>query len=329
MPKKFVVNDDAVLNDRGFRVLTSGIRLGQFQKNPIGYFMHARPDRWNLNENTILPPCVWSDPEVVGSQLLSEPTFDENDEFAVKLQNKVEGGFIRMASIGFIPITTSSDPRYLLPGQTYETVVECELVEISIVDRGSNPNAIALYKRNENGELVQLKADEETNVIPLISKEKETEQIQETQKMDKIAILVGLTAGATEDQICAAVTKLIGEKQELTTKVETVQLASITSAVDQAIADKRITADKKEHFIGLGKAAGIESLTSTLELMKPSGKPTDIIDSVTGGKSEGTVTLASLIGKGMDEVKKFKAENPAEYAKLYKEHYGREFVPES
>jgi len=253
MPKKFIVNDDSILNDRGFRVLTSGIRLDQFKKNPIGYFMHARPDRWNLNENTILPPCIWSDPEVVGSQLLSEPTFDENDEFAKKLEKKVEGGFIRMASIGFVPITTSSDPKFLLPGQQYETVVECELVEISIVDRGSNPNAIALYKRNENGDLVQLKAEDQASVIPLISQKTETEQIQETKKMDKIAILVGLASGASEDQICEAIKKLQTNNQELTTKVEAVTLSSITSVVEKAIEEKRITADKKTTLLALVK----------------------------------------------------------------------------
>jgi len=69
-------------------------------------------------------------------------------------------------------------------------------------------------------------------------------------------------------------------------------------------------------------------LTSTLTLIQPVGKPTDEINTQSQDKGPETVTLASLIEKGTDEIRKFKAEHPADYAKLYKEHYGREYVPE-
>lgn len=331
MPRKFIVNDESVLNDRGFRVLNAGGRLEQFKKNPLGLFMHIRPDRWNFNKDSVLPICKWTNPEIEGTTMTSTPTFDQDDDFAKKIEGKVEGGYLNMASMGLIPITTSSDERYLLPGQTRETVVEWELVELSIADLGSNPNSIGLYTRDEEGNIVALSAETEGKLIPLISSEKttETEQIQETKKMDKIAILVGLAAGATEDQICAEVNKLIGQKTDLTNQVETIRLSSITGVVDQAITDKRITADKKDHFIGLGKAVGVESLRTTIELMKPTGKPTDELNLNSGKKSDTPeiVTLASLMEEGSDAIRKFREEKPAEYATLYKAHYGRDYIP--
>lgn len=323
MAKKFVVNDDSVLNDRGFRVMTSGIRLDKFKKNPLGLFMHSRPDRWDLKNDSVLPICTWSDPEIEGTTLTSIPTFDESDDFAQKIGNKVEKGFLRMASIGIIPITVSSDPAYMLPGQERPTVVESELVEISVVDIGSNPNAVSLYSLDQEGNLVQLSSELEDKLIPVLTKpETKTE-------MKKIAEKLNLSSDATEEQIVSAVEALQKKNNDLVTAAEQVRLSSITAMVDQAITDRRFTADKKDHFIALGKTAGIDSLKSTIELMPKAAKPTDDINGDTSGEDAGTeaITLASLIAKGADEIRKFKEKDPAKFAALYKEHYGIEYVP--
>lgn len=323
MAKKFVVNDDSVLNDRGFRVMTSGIRLDKFKKNPLGLFMHSRPDRWDLKNDSVLPICSWSDPEVEGTTLTSTPTFDESDEFAQKIGSKVEKGFLRMASIGIIPITVSSDPAYMLPGQERPTVVESELIEISIVDIGSNPNAVSLYSLDPNGKLVQLSSELEDKLIPTLSKP------ETNTNMKKIAEKLNLSSDATEEQIVAAIEALKKKNNDLETAAEQVKLSSITSMVDHAITDRRFTADKKDHFIALGKTAGIEALKSTIEMMPKAVKPTD---DITGDKGDGIeaskpITMASLIAKGADEIRKYKEKEPAKYAALYKEHYGIEYVP--
>jgi hypothetical protein len=322
MSKKFIVSDDSVLNDRGFRVLTAGIRLDQFIKNPVGLFMHKRADRWDIDKDSILPICQWPDVMVEGNQLVGTPVFDTNDEFAVQIESKVDGGFIRMASIGIIPITTSSDPQYLLPGQKYETVVECLLVEISVVDIASNPNAVALY--DSERKLINLAAGADNNLIPLIS----IEQTTNPTSMKKIAIQLGMKEDSTEEEIVEAVKKAQQAQTTLGSEMETIRLNSITKAVETAISEKRFTADKKDHFINLGKTAGIDTLTTTIELMTPAKKITDVIDHK-GSQSDGTITLKSLFEKGAKEVETFKAENPAEYAKLYKEAYGIELKSET
>lgn len=323
MAKKFVVSDDSVLNDRGFRVLTSGIRTDNFKKNPIGLYMHKRSDRWDLTKESILPICQWPELTIEGTTLQSEPMFDQDDDFAKKIEKKVENGFLRMASIGIVPITTSSSEEYLLPGQTRETVVECDLVEISVVDFGSNPNAIALYKYDDHGDLVSLSSDKCEDFIPLISS-KNQETTKPVNNMKKIAIQLGMKEDSTEEELVEAVKKVQQTNTTLSTEVETIRLNSITSEVDQAVAAKKFAADKRDHFINLGKTAGIETLKSTIELMNPAIKPLDIIKpGKTGDQSDDKITLSSIaeIG-GISAVEALKAENPEEYKRLYKAEYG-------
>ena len=99
--------------------------------------------------------------------------------------------------------------------------------------------------------------------------------------------------------------------------------------VDAAIADKRITADKRDHFISLGKVAGVDSLRETLALMKPERKPADVIDTThdapQGGQHE-QGKLSKLSELTPDAAEKLKEENPAEYARLYKAETGVELA---
>ena len=131
--------------------------------------------------------------------------------------------------------------------------------------------------------------------------------------------LLGLPETATEQEALSAL-RLMKEKAD---KSESLQLASITTLVDGAITEKRITADKKEHFINLGKTAGIDSLRTTLELMQPQHKPTDYLHQKTelpaGGEHKAYAKLSEV---PEDEVRKMKKDNPAEYARLYKAEYG-------
>ena len=141
--------------------------------------------------------------------------------------------------------------------------------------------------------------------------------------MKNIAIKLGLAENATESEILENIGRIQGSEITLKSEVETIRLKAITGAVENAISEKRITADKKEQMITLGKSVGIDSLKSTLELMRPVTRPTDHIS----GKASGTdgeteITLASLLKKGIKEVEEFKAANPDEYAELYKKHYG-------
>ena len=106
---------------------------------------------------------------------------------------------------------------------------------------------------------------------------------------------------------------------------ETLTLAAITAQVENAIKEHRITADKKDMFINLGKTSGAETLRQTLELMQPVRKPNDVIDTskdAPQGDQHEQATFAKLSEVPADQIGKMRKENPKEYMRLYKAEYG-------
>jgi hypothetical protein len=152
MAKKFICSDNGI-NSYGFRVLTSGIDLSGFKKNPVGLFNHCNDDD---DPSYNGPICIWPDLAVEGDTLTGTPTFDMKDLKAAEIARKVEEGFLNAASIGFQILAISEDPADMLPGQTLPTITKCRLMEISIVDIPSNMNAVCCY--DDSGKRLELNA---------------------------------------------------------------------------------------------------------------------------------------------------------------------------
>lgn len=326
MAKEVIISTSG-LNCYGGRVLTSGIDLTQFQKNPLLLWMHRRSF-----DRDAMPIGRIDNLRTDGDRLIGTPVFDQNDEFAKKIESKWENGFLRMASAGIEIIETSDAPEHLLQGQTRRTITRCRLEEVSIVDMGGNDEAMQLYDRS--GKVLKLAAGEDNDALPLLAPEKkddpsgtapdgkaDNQTNKLTQSMNKeILQLLGLSETATEQEAVGAL-RLLKEKAD---KVETLQLASITAVVDGAIAEKRITADKKEHFVNIGKAAGIDSLRTTLSLMQPVRKPTEVIRQTDAPRDDEPKTYAKLSDVPADQLEKLREERPQDYERLYKAEYGHD-----
>lgn len=326
MAKEVIISTSG-LNCYGGRVLTSGIDLTQFQKNPLLLWMHRRSF-----DRDAMPIGRIDNLRTAGDRLIGTPVFDQNDEFAKKIESKWENGFLRMASAGIEIIETSDAPEHLLQGQTRRTITRCRLEEVSIVDMGGNDEALQLYDRS--GKVLKLAAGEDNDALPLLAPEKKDDPSgtapdgkdnnqtnKSTQSMNKeILQLLGLSETATEQEAVGAL-RLLKEKAD---KVETLQLASITAVVDGAIAEKRITADKKEHFVNIGKAAGIDSLRTTLSLMQPVRKPTEVIRQTDAPRDDEPKTYAKLSDVPADQLEKLREERPQDYERLYKAEYGHD-----
>lgn len=326
MAKEVIISTSG-LNCYGGRVLTSGIDLTQFQKNPLLLWMHRRSF-----DRDAMPIGRIDNLRTDGDRLIGTPVFDQNDEFAKKIESKWENGFLRMASAGIEIIETSDAPEHLLQGQTRRTITRCRLEEVSIVDMGGNDEALQLYDRS--GKVLKLAAGEDNDALPLLAPEKKDEPSgtapdgkdnnqtkKSTQSMNKEFLqLLGLSETATEQEAVGAL-RLLKEKAD---KVETLQLASITAVVDGAIAEKRITADKKEHFVNIGKAAGIDSLRTTLSLMQPVRKPTEVIHQTDAPRDDEPKTYAKLSDVPADQLEKLREERPQDYERLYKAEYGHD-----
>lgn len=321
---KEVVISTSGVNCYGSRVLTEGIDLTQFEKNPLLLWMHRRS-----YEGDAMPIGRVENLRIDDDRLIGTPVFDQSDEFAKKIEGKWENGFLRMASAGIEILELSDAPEHLVQGQTRATVTRCRLEEVSIVDIGGNNEALQLY---DKGRMLKLAAGEDNDALPLLElKKKENppagtapdgtnDNKQKTGMNKEIMQLLGLADDATEQEAVGAV-RLLKEKAD---KAESLTLAGITAIVDGAVAEKRITADKKEHFINLGKNAGVECLRATLEMMRPTHKPTEVInpkDTPASGEPKAFAKLSEVPSEQMEKLRK---DNPAEYMRLYKAEYGVE-----
>lgn len=323
--KTFVLSDESV-NSYGFRVLTDGIALDNFKKNPVMLWNHTRS--WTDRDNAMLPIGRWNDIRVEDGKLLAEAEFDMDDPFAAKIARKVEKGMINMCSIGIEVLEESGSPEHIVPGQTRRTVVKSRLREVSVVDIGANANAVVLY--DTDGNIMELNADGGCAVGLINQPKKESEM-----ELKKIAKQLGLAETATEAEVEARIAELSAEKPEKTEQPAEVQElkdriaalenekqeaanARIAELVEQAVAEKRITADKKNHFVELGKKVGAEQLKETLACMNPAVKPTDFIS----GGSGSAPTDKKFSEMGEDELKQLRENDKAAYARLYEKEFG-------
>ena len=238
-----------------------------------------------------------------------------------------------MASAALEPTETTADPSLILPGQTRETVVKSKLIEVSIVDIGGNDEALQLY--GEEGKLLKLSAGEECPGLPLLQLQNEIDpnpddqaegeeqnnKPKPQQKMNKEQLeLLGLPETATDEQATAALTLM----KQRADNAATMELAAVTQAVDQAVSEKRILPDQRDHFIKLGKSAGLQMLSETLATMQPQQKPTEVINlgkESAPGAGAAPQTYAKLSEVPDDKVLELRKSNPTEYMRLYKAEY--------
>lgn len=306
--KRVRITNDS-LNSYGTRVLTAGMNVEQYQRNPVLLYMHERG-----NVIGYVKDLKVEDGEVTG-----ELMFDEASELSVRCKKQYEFGSLKMVSAGLDILETSEDPELLVQGQTRPTVTKSKLFEVSLVDVGSNDDAIVLQK---DGKKITLGKDSECP-LPLLNNNNQNQKQME-QKM--VAMQLGLPATATEAEINAKLDELKTAKEEnerLQQKNAALTLASITAAVEKAVGEKRITPDKKDEFINLGKEVGQEKLQSILSAISPQMKLSSVIGHQGGAATEPT-TYKKLSDVPSGQLTTLRKEQPDEYKRLYKKEYGME-----
>ena len=218
----------------------------------------------------------------------------------LKFKRSLKNGFLNMVSAGLDIIELSDDPAYLMPGQTKFTIKKSKLREVSIVDIGSNDEALRLY---ENNEIIELSANGDCNIAPL----KGDESINKDElKMKELLLKLGLPETATEAEALAKLEELNLKAQtaeNLATQIANEKNARIVSLVDQAVKEEKITADKKEIFLSIGKNNGIEALEATFGAMFSAVRATDIISGKTSNEKPVDVG-AKLADMSWDELDK-------------------------
>ena len=310
--KQEVVISNSKLNAYGFRVLTEGIDTSQYVRNPILLWMHIRAFRGTTDD--VLPIGRVENLRIDGDNLIGTVVFDEQDEFAKKIKAKWDAGILKMVSAGLDVIELSDDPAMLVQGQTRSTVTKSKLIEVSIVDIGANDDALVLFR---DGKTIVLSSGngQELDFMNLNNNPKTDAQ------MNKIALQLGLPENATEQEIANAIAKLQNEASEvvqLRKNAEQSEEKAIEIAVSEAIRLRKITAEKKDHFVSLGKKVGLASLNETLQLMQPAARPTDAINPENPKAHEFT----KLSDVPVEQLETLRKDNFDHYAKLYKAEYG-------
>ena len=308
MSKRVRITNESV-NSYGFRVLTSGIDLEQYRRNPVLLYMHERGNVIGYIDGL----------QVENGEVTGELVFDEASELSIRCKKQFEVGSLRMVSVGLDPKETSGAPELLLEGQTRPTVTKSKLVEVSLVDIGANDDAIRMY--NE-GTAIELGKDGNC-LLPLLSNNPIN---QTTMDLKKLALQLGLPETADEATVLAKIAELqkeAGANVTLKAENDKLKLAGITTLVDKAITEKKITVENKEHFLNLGKTIGAEELEKTLAAMSPNVKLSGIINHQGGSPAQqGSYTKLSEVPEA--ELLTMRQSDPATYKRLFKAEYGFE-----
>ena len=313
--KEAIISTERV-NSYGSRVITAGIDYSQYEKNPVLLYMHRRGRKEDM------PIGIMTNIREENGILYGTPKFDDDTEDERNISKKWDRGTLRMLSAGLDVLEWSEDPDMLTAGQTRPTVTKSKLIEVSVVDIGSNDDALQVDLYHD-GKLLKLAAGEESDHLPLLTTSNPREPKEQPQNnnkkknMEKILLKLGLAPGATEDEAVAAIGRLQEEK-------DTMRLARITDSVETAIKERRITADKKEKYLNLGKQIGLDGLNALFADMTPAQKPLDLVKRAGGGNG-GAVNLTWATATA-EQLADLRDNNREEYVRLYKEHYG--FAPE-
>lgn len=310
MAKRVRISNER-LNSYGTRVLTSGINVEQYNRNPVLLYMHQRGQVIGYVK----------DLKVEGDEITGELMFDEATELSRRCKKQWEFGSLKMVSAGIDILELSEDPKLLVAGQTSPTISKSKLFEVSLVDIGANDDAIVLQK---DGKRIELGKDGSVE-LPLLQSNNNN---QKNKQMDqeKLALQLGLPKDADEAAITAKLAKLQAdgaEAENLRQERDTLRAARIETLVNAAIAEKKIGEDKKQQFLELGKKIGADELKQTFDAMSPQVKLSNIVNGG-GAPAGGHAEYKKLSDVPSDELSKMREQNPVQYKKLYKAEYGIE-----
>lgn len=128
---EFLLSDES-LNSHGVIIVTDGIRLGRFLKNPVMFYNHDKGKGIAGR---------WDNVRVEDNKMYGTPVFDDSHEPGKTAKEQAESGFLKGASIGIDNI----EYEYDLHGKETSRVISCELIEVSVCDIPSNRNTLQLY----------------------------------------------------------------------------------------------------------------------------------------------------------------------------------------
>ena len=315
MSQNRIILSDSSVNCYGYRVLTEGLNLEAFKKNPVMLYMHFRDEGSPIWGN-----CKaighWEDIQINGDELSAIPIFDKVDDLSKEVAAKYEAGTFSAASIGIQIIATSANKELLLPGQTRETITEALLMEASIVDIPANRNAVRLYDRSTSALLA---AGMDTKCVPELPKPKlNVMNLKSSWKTVCAFLKITDDKADTTELSSENIESLDAEMKRLKDENETLVQAKkdidvkLTASTDE-VAQLKTSIETKDTEIGTLKSS-VESKDNEIAQLKEQvknlkGNPANVGKGLTPEtESEGQ--------SGSEELAAFCSENGGNYATM-------------
>lgn len=321
--KEYCLTDDSV-NVYKYRCLSSGLLLEEFQKNPIGYYLHGTDE--HPREQGVL--VRWEDFRRDGDKVFAKPCINLSHPRGQRTVDEINMGFLNAASVGkIIPLSASNAPNLKLDGQTRPTVTKWFPREISLVDIPGNFNALTTNLSDIEDKEITFEA------LADLAKQQDQNMSNNTLDAVKIYTALNLADNAQETEVLEAIQNLVDKadksdkyKSDLDAKeIELADLKTevVAGKVEDLIAkgkdEKKLTnelADKLKSDYATNPD-GLESLIATL--------PAHL--SLSDALKDGDKVPEKYVGKtwndlySSDELETVKSDYPDLFEKLKKEKY--------
>ena len=320
--KEFQLTDSSV-NCYGFRLLTEGYLLAEYEKNPIGYYMHNREDGVVLR---------WEDFRIDGDKVFAKPVINMSHERAEQTVAEIENGFLNAASVGhIITLEYSDEPKMKLPGQQGPTITKWFNRECSLVDIPGNYDSLALYDADENPinladfTSLNLNTPMSKTILALTAVTLAALNLKpESTQEDADKAIVDLAANLNAEKIkvkqletekTGLQKSIDGLKAETVKKEVTDQLAAALKSGQITVALQTVLAAQYD-----GKPEELKTVLSAIPGYKP------IADQLTDKGGSGSDPFAGKTYKELHKegkVADLKAKNPELYKELFHQEYGK------
>lgn len=246
-------------NSYGFGVLSTGIDLTRYKKNPIVL----------KNHNDNCPVGTAEDLNFAGNEASVMIVIDDADDADLqKIVRDIKKKLYQGLSMGIDPDFSSI--KYGVEGFPPElpVITKSELLELSITPVPSNEDCLRFSHKG------QVLTPKEVKIK--LSANSNSQQISMNKLLLAMIPLMGLSAASTEEEVIAKLKDFNFDKEELVklraektawTKAQAdMQLSRNTELVDSAITAKKILPTQKEDFLKLC-AADYDAAKRTLEAM--------------------------------------------------------------
>ncbi len=322
--KEYVLSDSSV-NEYGFRLLTDGYQLPEFQKNPIGYYMHQRDKGVALK---------WEDLKIDGDRVWGKPVINLSNERGAQTCAEVENGFLNAASVGHIVVLDySTEPELMMPGQTGPTITKWYNKECSLVDIPGNTNSLTrLYDEQEN----EINLADLTVQKPILNNLHINLALELNKALDLSADADGATMIAAIKDMAARIattkdlqlenTTLRSSNDALLAHMDQLLIANakheVTDLLDRALEYGKITVLLKER-LQVDYAGKPTELKSLLSAMPAYRSIADHLKQTAQNNPSQQWTWDDFETKDPtgNKLKELKADNPERYQQIFKEKF--------